>query len=65
MAENALLRNVVERLRFHLVNQVASESSGPPSPRILPNIDEVGLLPETPSIFASDDTSFCSLLDFL
>lgn len=65
MAENALLRNVVERLRFHLVNQVASESSGPPSPRILPDIDDVGLLAETPSIFTSDEPNFCSLLDFL
>eukprot|EP00884_Botryococcus_braunii_P014501 jgi/Botrbrau1/23051/Bobra.136_1s0039.1 len=61
VAENALLRNVVERLRFHLVNHVATDNSCPPSPCILPNTDDIGLLPETSSIF-SGDNSFSSLL---
>jgi hypothetical protein len=61
ITENAMLRNVVERLRYHLVNHVATETSAPPSPCIFPNTDDVGLLPDTSSMF-SGDNSFSSML---
>ncbi len=63
VTENSQLRNIVERLRFHLVNQLAAAPSNLPNPVLsFPSCDDLSLLNDSMSQICGDST-FSSLLN--